>query len=162
MKKVLNYLILSLGLLLGLTIASTTTVQADQTTAFPAGSSFAVTSDANLFDGNGNQLPTSVKAGTNWAVNGEFYHGDDTFYRIATNTMINANNGYLYRSQIQDLKVISQTPARLYTYKGELVKNRALAAGSVWYSDRAISQDHMTYYRVATNEFVLLSDVNVK
>lgn len=50
----------------------------------------------------------------------------------------------------------------LYNITGKttkLVSNRALAAGSDWFSDQQVTIDNQKYYRVATNEWVKASKV---
>ncbi|WP_334351805.1 hypothetical protein [Companilactobacillus sp. HBUAS56257] len=44
--------------------------------------------------------------------------------------------------------------SKLYTEKGDLITNRALAPGTNWLVDRVFYHDGETYYRVATNEFL--------
>lgn len=53
-------------------------------------------------------------------------------------------------------------PVVLYNNQGQLIKNsnRALAPGSTWRTDRVITVDHISYYRVSTNEFAVLSDIS--
>lgn len=48
---------------------------------------------------------------------------------------------------------------RLYTIDGKMVGNRALAAGTKWYTDQQITVGGDLMYRVATNEWVKASDV---
>ncbi|WP_057880847.1 hypothetical protein [Companilactobacillus kimchiensis] len=160
MKKILGYLVLSLGLLLGLNAATSNTVQADTVSPLPNDTyDFAVTTTSNLLDGYGNQLPTTVQAGTDWKVFGEFNHSDDTFFRVAPEAFINAKNGYLYQPMSQNVRVYDNEIARLYTNKGELLGQRALGKGTLWYSDRMIIVDKMTYYRVSTSEWASIGNV---
>ncbi|WP_125763314.1 SLAP domain-containing protein [Companilactobacillus hulinensis] len=49
----------------------------------------------------------------------------------------------------------------LYNDKGEIVRNRALAVNSGWYSDEEYTLNGVKYYRVATGEFAKASDVYV-
>ena len=48
---------------------------------------------------------------------------------------------------------------RLYTIDGKMVGNRALAAGTKWYTDQQITVGGDLMYRVATNEWVKAFDV---
>lgn len=50
--------------------------------------------------------------------------------------------------------------ARLYNSKGDLVKNRSLAANTAWYTDGKSSLNNVgTAYRVSTDEYVKTDDV---
>ena len=50
--------------------------------------------------------------------------------------------------------------AKLYNSKGELVKNRALAENTAWYTDGKSSLDNVgSAYRVSTDEYVKSDDV---
>lgn len=159
MKKVITYLSVSMGLLFGLsTVANVTTVKADST--LPAGRyAFAVTRTTETTDQNGNLTSTILPKGSSWLINTEYDKGDQTFFQLAPNIVVNLYAGYIYMPKVQDLKVISKGPASLYDHNGQLITDRVLAPGSEWYSDRVIFLDGETYYRVATDEFVLLSDV---
>lgn len=55
--------------------------------------------------------------------------------------------------------VTTKTNASLYDNKGKIVKNRGLGAKSSWFVDQKMVADGVTYYRVATNEWVKASDV---
>ncbi|GEO79575.1 hypothetical protein FD29_GL001708 [Companilactobacillus mindensis DSM 14500] len=46
----------------------------------------------------------------------------------------------------------------LYTGQGKRVENRALAAGTAWFSDKMMNLNGEKYYRVATDEWVKASD----
>ncbi|MFC6175453.1 hypothetical protein ACFQAV_01300 [Companilactobacillus huachuanensis] len=160
MKKIMMYLSLLISLLFGtLTLANTTTTKADST--LPSGRyDFAVTQRSQTTDMQGRVTPIVLDAGTVWKVNSEFYHGNQTYFQLAPNVLVNQNDGYMYLPEVGDLTVIRKTAAPLYDHNGKLITDRALAPGSVWYSDRAIFVDHMSFYRVATNEFVSIADVN--
>ncbi|AKP67417.1 CAP domain-containing protein [Companilactobacillus ginsenosidimutans] len=71
--------------------------------------------------------------------------------------------GYHYLSLMNNGQmgtiVIKNSVAPLYTYQGTKVMNRGVAPGSGWATDRYITIDGTTYYRVSTNEFVKESDV---
>lgn len=50
----------------------------------------------------------------------------------------------------------------LYTNEGTLIHNRALAANTPWLTDKKLSLNGSTYYRVATNEFANSNDVTMQ
>lgn len=51
--------------------------------------------------------------------------------------------------------------ARIYTQEGKMITGRALGANTAWRLDKKLVLDGVTYYRVATNEFVKAADVTV-
>ena len=160
MKKITTFLVAFAGLLFGaLSLANTTTVKADS--PLPAGRySFAVTNKAQTTDMQGNVTSTVLDAGSVWKINSEYYHGEQTFYQIAPDIFVNQNDGYMYMPRVTNVTVFSKNVAPLYDHNGKLITDRELAPGSVWYSDRAIFVDHMSFNRVATNEFVSIADVD--
>jgi len=160
MKKFVAYLSVTVSLLFGaLALENTTTAKADST--LPSSRyDFAVTQKAQTTDMQGHVTPVILDTGTVWKVNSEFYHGNQTYFQLAPNVLVNQNDGYMYLPEVGDLTVIRKTPAPLYDHNGKLITDRELAPGSVWYSDRAIFVDHMSFNRVATNEFVSIADVD--
>jgi len=59
-------------------------------------------------------------------------------------------------STVATTKNVSVT--RLYTKTGELVKNRGLGPNTPWAVGKAIYRDDITYYQVATNEYLKSTD----
>lgn len=160
MKRIMTYLAVFVGLLFGaLTLTNTTTVKADS--PLPAGRyNFAVTNKAQTTDMQGNVTSTVLDAGSVWKINSEYYHGNQTVYQIAPDIFVNQNDGYMYMPRVTNVTVFSKNVAPLYDHNGKLITDRALAPKTVWYSDRTILVDKITYYRVATNEFVSIGDVS--
>ncbi|ALB29363.1 hypothetical protein [Companilactobacillus heilongjiangensis] len=158
MKKITTFLVAFAGLLFGaLSLANTTTVKADS--PLPAGRySFAVTNKAQTNDMQGNVTSTVLDAGSVWKINSEYTHGDQTFFELAPNILVNQSAGYMYLPSVGTLTISSKTAAPLYDHNGKLITDRALSPKSSWYTDRTIFRDKMTYYRVATDEFVSLGD----
>ena len=160
MKKNLRKFVLIATLVLGIQgFAGATNVKAASSSPLPNDKyCFAVTKDATTTDTNGNITSTALKAGTDWKVSNEFYHENQINYQIASNVFVNQDFGYLYLPMVQTVTTANHT-AHLYDHNGNEIKNRALAANSIWYSDRSILVDKITYYRVATDEFVALGDL---
>jgi len=79
---------------------------------------------------------------------------------VSPNGFVNENSGYLYQPKSQNVRVSSRIMARLYTSKGELLGERALGKGTLWYSDRTIVVDKVSYYRVSTDEWAMIGAVN--
>lgn len=119
-------------------------------------------SSAQLYDINGNKISASLNQGTSWKTDNERYIGDSVYYRVSTNGYVNSNDVYLYKPINEVIKAMGDKPVVLYNNQGQLIKNsnRALAPGSTWRTDRVITVDHISYYRVSTNEFAVLSDIS--
>ena len=93
---------------------------------------------------------------TTYVING------DKYYRVATNEFVSAKDAYVYQPTNMVVKTHTDSPAKsLYTAKGELITNRSLIADSNWLVDSIIYIEGIKYYRVATNEFVKASDVDI-
>ena len=59
--------------------------------------------------------------------------------------------------------VTTKNMARLYNNDGKLISNRALAANTPWVTDQRVDLNSVgSVYRVATNEFVKASDVELQ
>jgi len=84
------------------------------------------------------------------------------FYRVASNEWVKAEDVYVYTNV--DAVVHTKTTGKYVTLineRGEMVKNRALAIDTKWQSDRIIEVNGQKYYRVATHEFVSVTDVDI-
>jgi len=84
------------------------------------------------------------------------------FYRVASNEWVKAEDVYVYENT--DIIVHTKTTGKYVTLvdeRGETVKNRALAIDTKWQSDRIIELNGQKYYRVATHEFVSVTDVDI-
>ncbi|WP_099973925.1 SLAP domain-containing protein [Lactobacillus terrae] len=108
-------------------------------------------------------VDNNIKLDTNWAtpestteIFGQYY------YQIASDEYILADDAYSYVAINEIIKVTSDVPTPLYTYYGQVIKNRQLAPNTLWYADRIMGShtvDGSGYFlRVATNEFVRFSD----
>ncbi len=83
------------------------------------------------------------------------------YYRVATNEFVSANDVYVYSPVSLIVTVNSNTYANIYNAKGQLVNNRALRNDTSWKTDSITYINGDKYYRVATDEFVKSSDVDV-
>jgi len=118
-------------------------------------------SSAQLYDINGNKISASLNEGTSWKTDNERYIGNEVYYRVSSNAYVDSSDVYFYQPTDQVVYVNGSKPVSLYDNSGQLIKNssRALAPGSYWRTDRMITVDHITYFRVSTNEFVSFGDV---
>ncbi|WP_125763312.1 KxYKxGKxW signal peptide domain-containing protein [Companilactobacillus hulinensis] len=128
----------------------------------------AILTDANeksaLFATDTNE--DDSKAGNVMDLNVQYKadENNDSGNNTGSNTDESNNNG---ESDIVTIVKKSQDVATttkvvtLYNVKGEIVRNRALAVNSGWYSDEEYTLNGVKYYRVATGEFAKASDVYV-
>lgn len=72
----------------------------------------------------------------------------------------------VFVTKVMDIKdhksVISThegTMASIFDDKGKILKNRVLAPGSTWQSDKVMTRNGMKFYRVATNEWISSENV---
>lgn len=169
MKKILVKLVLMSTLILGSFSMFATNVKADST-AKNFDYDFAITNSTQLVNYSGNPLGVALSKGSTWKVAGIVpgYNDDNYNYfqnneiiQISSNGYVNARNGYLYRplSAVLTTIDINGKPVYLINHKGQTISNRGLAANTKWYSDREMKYGKVTYYRVATDEFVSVSDV---
>lgn len=120
-----------------------------------------ISNSAQLYDINGNKISASLNEGTSWQTDNERYIGNEVSYRVSTDGYVNSSDVYLYKPIDEVIQAMGDKPVVLYNNQGQLIKNssRALAPGSTWRTDRIITVDHISYYRVSTNEFAVLSDI---
>ncbi|WP_129045448.1 hypothetical protein [Companilactobacillus metriopterae] len=123
--------------------------------------------DPILVNKSGNNIvDNNIQLDSDWAAP---QYGIDIlgqkYFQIASDEYILADDVYPYVATNEIIKVTTDVPAKLYTYDGQLVKNRMLAPNTHWYSDRIMESqtaDGNTYFlRVATNEFVKFSDATL-
>ncbi|WP_225420958.1 SLAP domain-containing protein [Companilactobacillus keshanensis] len=121
-----------------------------------------ISNSAQLYNINGEKISASLNNGTSWKTDNERYIGNEVYYRVSSNGYVNSSDVYLYKPINDVIKAMGDKPVVLYNNQGQLIKNsnRALAPGSTWRTDRIITVDHVSYYRVSTNEFAVLSDVS--
>ncbi|WP_162894162.1 KxYKxGKxW signal peptide domain-containing protein [Companilactobacillus musae] len=128
-------------------------------------STFVDKGDVTLYKLSGtNFVPVTNRAlaeNTDWYSDQYVKLGDMTYFRVATNEWVRISSVYRYK----DFNTIANTKdqiARLLNDEGALVTNRALAPRTSWLVDRIGylgSDDNPTsFYRVATNEFLNISD----
>ena len=91
-----------------------------------------------------------------------YFIDGEKYYRIADDEFVKASDAYVYQPTKMTVRVKNDTPIQnLYTAKGELITNRSLVADSDWFVDSIVYINGIKYYRVATDEFVKASDVDI-
>lgn len=115
-------------------------------------------SQTKFYDDNGNVLDKDL-------LNKSDYHADKkktingtTYYRIATNTWVKGDDVYIYHDQPTYVRTYLDSYKFLANSQNKKITNRALQAGSDWYSDRYAYFNDEKYYRVSTNEWVKADD----
>lgn len=81
-----------------------------------------------------------------------------TYYRVATDKWVNANDVYVYVANNSYVRVYKDNFGHLVNARNEK-SSRELLPATDWYSDRYTEINGKKYYRVATNEFVRASEV---
>ncbi|WP_125587773.1 SLAP domain-containing protein [Companilactobacillus jidongensis] len=107
-----------------------------------------------VFTGKYLPVGTSWRLGKSIAISGKYY------FEVATNEYITGQTAdYPYTPYDGTVRVISSTtPAPIYTRDGAKITGRALAPGSYWHTDREVNLAGISYFRVATDEYVCVSD----
>ena len=117
---------------------------------------FSPSVDAKTYNDNGNTTSAILSKASAWKIDRQMNINGETYYRVATNEWIKKSDGI---EVIPAQRVVSSNKvAGLYTSKGNKVTNRALAADSLWYSDRTATINGQTMYRVATDEWISARD----
>lgn len=104
----------------------------------------------------------ALAPGTDWYSDQRIVVKGNTFYRVATNEWVKANDVYVYKAYTSIVKTKSGDIKKLASSEGQTVTDRALASNTDWYSDRIgyLNDGATPYYRVATNEFVRQTDAD--
>lgn len=140
------------SLLTNLYYTKTNNVNSLQAPASSVAMTFELFDDSRVYDDNGIATSTTLPASSTWNVDQEMMINGITYYRVGGNQWIKASDGL--EVHIVDNTVDTVKLTNLYTIKGEKIQNRALAAYTYWYSDKYVTINGATYYRVATNEWV--------
>jgi len=123
-------------------------------------STYHDSSDVKLYDDNGSELiDRKLAPNSDWFTDESMTLNGVKYYRVATNQWAKAKDVYLYYDNVNNVRVNEGSTAGLVKDNGKDVTDRALQAGSSWYTDRYIYINNVKYYRVATNEFVSSNNV---
>lgn len=99
---------------------------------------------------------------TDWYSDQRIVVKGNTYYRVATNEWVRANDVYIYTAHATVVRTKKGDIKKLASSEGNVVTDRALASNTDWYSDRIgyLNDGVSPYYRVATNEFVKQTDAD--
>ncbi|WP_338231135.1 SLAP domain-containing protein [Companilactobacillus muriivasis] len=99
---------------------------------------------------------------SSWITDRETYVINNTkYYRVATNEFVNADDVYVYSPVSMVVTTHANQYTTVYNAKGAAVTDRSLNSDSSWKVDSITYINGDKYYRVATNEFVKASDVDI-
>ena len=99
---------------------------------------------------------------SSWITDRETYVINNTkYYRVATNEFVNADDVYIYSPVSMVVITHANQYTTVYNAKGAAVTDRSLNSDSSWKVDSIAYINGDKYYRVATDEFVKASDVDV-
>ncbi|WP_125589274.1 hypothetical protein [Companilactobacillus jidongensis] len=111
-----------------------------------------------LYDNDGNELDQAVAPGSDWYTDQKKTVGDNIFYRVSTNTWVNASDAYIYYANKATVRTYSDSNKSLTTADNKTV-NRGIKSGTDWYSNRYAYFNNEKHYQVATNEWVHSDDI---
>ncbi|WP_125565969.1 SLAP domain-containing protein [Companilactobacillus insicii] len=116
----------------------------------------------DLYSSKGKLLDDVVlSSNSNWITDKKIYVDGVKYYRVATNEYVKASDSYLYTPMSKIAQTNGKAHTKVYDSKGTLVNDRALATNSAWKVDKAARINGHKMYRVATNEWVMASDVTI-
>lgn len=116
---------------------------------------------AHLYDKNGKEV-TNRALGVNsgWKSDQMMVLNGETYYRVATNEYVKVSDIVEYQMNVSTVKTSSGSAKYLYDVNGKKSSDRALAANTAWFTDKAAVINGEKMYRVATNEWVKASDID--
>lgn len=115
-------------------------------------------STIKVYNDSGNITGTNIQPNSDWFTDEKMELNGNTYYRIATNQWVNANDIYLYYNNATYVKTYSDSTKELVDSQNKTITDRKLSANSDWFSDRYTYINGQKYYRVATNEWVSAQD----
>lgn len=118
----------------------------------------STTKNVQLYTDDGNLIKNrALGKDSSWVGDKMMTLNGVRYIRVATNEWAKLDDGLEITSINETVKTKNQ--AQLYTATGEIVKNRALAGNTAWYSDRVATINGQKMYRVSTNEWVAANDI---
>ena len=113
-----------------------------------------------LYNAEGKAISGRRLAGdSNWAADKTMVRDGVKYYRVATNEWVKASDVYEYTASNAVVETAAGNYKKLFDSKGNIVSNRGLAAGTKWMTDKTALIQGEKMYRVATNEWLKVSDV---
>lgn len=122
-------------------------------TSVPDTTSVGIVDNATIYNSQGESLGRALPAGTSWKTDSYALINGEKMYRVATDEWIPASSLTTYQPISSVYKAESEIP--LYDHTGKLI-GRTLAPKTSWKVDQIAFINGQKYYRVATDEYVLV------
>ncbi|MFC6176643.1 SLAP domain-containing protein [Companilactobacillus huachuanensis] len=120
----------------------------------------SVVGNAPLYSKEGKAMSDRALAhNSTWFTDKKLVVEGATYHRVSTNEWVKASDVYSFVTVNKTINTSAKTAKALYDTKGNIIKDRALAASSSWFADRSATINGKQMYRVATNEWVAASDL---
>jgi len=116
-------------------------------------------SEINIYDNNGQRTGQTISSNNDLQTDQKLQLNGKTYYRIANDQWISADDVYLYYDDPLDVKTHSNSAMKLVNSTGKAVTDRMLMPDSDWFTDRYTYLNDQKYYRVSTNEWINADDV---
>lgn len=117
----------------------------------------------HLFNSNLEEIDNrSLSSGSDWYSDQQMVKDGKTYYRVSNNEWVLADYTYEYNQGNRVITTHSGNVTPIFNALGHKSDSRALGQNTDWSSDRTITMNGKTYYRVSTDEFVSQDDVTVK
>ncbi|WP_125566922.1 BspA family leucine-rich repeat surface protein [Companilactobacillus insicii] len=132
----------------GGTTSNRTVTNINQTIA-----TFSDRPEAQLYDFDGNTIDGKyLDVNTDWFNDKQMTLNGQTYYRVATDEWVKADQVYVYVEHISKVRTYKENKVQLIN--AHLDNVRSLNPSTDWETDRYVMFNGEKYYRVATNEFV--------
>ncbi|WP_125715059.1 SLAP domain-containing protein [Companilactobacillus kedongensis] len=151
---------LMLIVLLTLSFSSLTNVAKAESVTQPGYDAEVTSSNsATLYNSSGDVLKYGLAHGSDWKVGSTLNINGTNYYEVSTGAYLSSKDSYLYQNRPEIIRDDMDSSTPVYTYNFNQISNVALKPDTYWYSDRVIYSGSIPYVRVATDEFVCMTDV---
>ena len=112
-----------------------------------------LSSNSVVYNSEGNALDITFPAGTILKTDGYAIINGVKMYRVGTDEWVSGDSTTTYESYVTVYTTKATTP--VYNGAGQQVS--VLPANTEWHVDRIVTINGVKYYRIATNEFILIN-----
>ena len=120
---------------------------------------------AAVYNSQGQPIGRTLPVGSNWKIDVQLNVGGSTYYRVGVNEYVSGSDVRVYQNSFAK-PISTDITTRgdegiipLYNSNGQLIADRGLSPDTSWYTDQICNIGGVSYYRVATNEYVSIVDV---
>lgn len=118
---------------------------------------------ASLYNSKGQKLTSKSLAGnSNWYSDQMMELDGVEYYRVASDEWIKAEDVYQYQKFTGVVKTLNKEITLLKNSLGKTISNRGLARLTNWKTDKLVKIADQEYYRVSTDEFISVAEVEVQ